>query len=67
MAYDLMTRFPDSANVGGPFNAANQVNLSSALYNFQDDHSGEFDGTEQWRGEYWLQVMKDFGLKYWPQ
>lgn len=55
-----------TANVGGPFATANEVNLNT-LFGFASDHSGEFDGTEQWRGQYWLQVMKDFGLKYWPQ
>jgi hypothetical protein len=55
-----------TANVGGPFNTAKQVDLN-AQFNFGSDHSGQFDGTEQLRSAYWLQVMNDFKLNPWSQ
>ena len=56
-----------TANVGGPFNTAEQEDLSSPAFNFGSDHSGQFDGTEQWRSVYWFDVMHDFNLHAWPQ
>ena len=53
------------ANVGGVFDG-NQINLSSAPYNFgsdHKDHSGEFNSDNMNRASFWNEVLVKFKLK----
>jgi hypothetical protein len=62
---NLGTPLGATGNLGGPFNAAAQVDLNKTPYSFGTDHSGEFDGTESWRRLYWNTLVTDFGMKPW--
>jgi pimeloyl-ACP methyl ester carboxylesterase len=66
-AYSKTSPLGGTANAGGPFNwggLVHEVDLN-AQFGFTTDHSGEFDGTEQWRSPFWVRVMASFNLNHW--
>jgi hypothetical protein len=59
-AESLSKPLGSSAGVGGSFSA--EVNLNTR-FNFNEDHSGQFDSTNADRGGYWTQLLRSFHLK----